>query len=383
MKVYSNDLKRTGGNRSVATGGTFVRAITWTMLVLISSILVAGLSSTGYGVEDPLTPEERAWLMEHDGKIIVNSEAGWPPIIDTDKNGNSFGIVMDYQRLIEKKLNFKFKMDKLDSWKNFMERFRTGKIDVNNNLQKNPERTEYALFTKPYIDIPNVIIVRKEIKDALTLEKMREMKIAVTSGFAIHDYIKKNYDYLQLIQLDNDLKCLLETSTRNVDAAVVNLAVASFIIEKMGISNLRVAGYAEYTNALCFASRKDWPILNRILDKGLSLITQAERDAIYRKWISLEYTPFYKDRNFWIIVGSLTAVIITFILMVLVWNRSLRRQVELRTEKLETANAQLKNEIDERKRAEQALRESEDLFRSYIEEAPDGVYMYDMEGTFL
>ncbi len=50
--------------------------------------------------------------------------------------------------------------------------------------------------------------------------------------------------------------CLLETSTKGVDAAVVNLAVASYIIEKEGIANLRVAGYAEYKNALCFASKK-------------------------------------------------------------------------------------------------------------------------------
>ncbi len=30
-------------------------------------------------------------------------------------------------------------------------------------MQKNPERSKYAFFTKPYIEIPNVIIVRKEI----------------------------------------------------------------------------------------------------------------------------------------------------------------------------------------------------------------------------
>ncbi len=31
------------------------------------------------------------------------------------------------------------------------------------------------------------------------------MKIAVTRDFAIHDYIKNNFKYLQLIPLDNDL----------------------------------------------------------------------------------------------------------------------------------------------------------------------------------
>ena len=37
----------------------------------------------------------------------------------------------------------------------------------------------------------------------------------------------------------------------------------------------------------------------------------------------------------------------------------------------------------ERKRAEEALRASEELFRSYLENAPDGVYLSDVAGNFL
>lgn len=151
MKFSGFGSKTTDGNPCINSTRSFPRPIILLLSLLIISFFCVGLPSLGHGTADPLTPEERAWLTLHDGKLIVNNEAGWPPIIDRDKEGNSFGIVMDYQRLIEKKLGFKFKLDKPDSWDNFMERFRRGEIDINNNLQKNPKRTEYALFTKPYI----------------------------------------------------------------------------------------------------------------------------------------------------------------------------------------------------------------------------------------
>ena len=40
-------------------------------------------------------------------------------------------------------------------------------------------------------------------------------------------------------------------------------------------------------------------------------------------------------------------------------------------------------DISDRKQAERALQESEELFRSYLEHAPDGIYMSDLEGNFL
>jgi len=57
-------------------------------------------------------------------------------------------------------------------------------------------------------------------------------------------------------------------------------------------------------------------------------------------------------------------------------NDRLERRVQQRTEALEQANNQLRNEIEERKRAEKALRESEDRYRSVSRDMPAMVCRY-------
>ena len=57
-------------------------------------------------------------------------------------------------------------------------------------------------------------------------------------------------------------------------------------------------------------------------------------------------------------------------------NDRLERRVQERTEALEKANNQLRNEIEERKRAEKALRESEDRYRSVSRDMPAMVCRY-------
>ncbi len=331
---------------------------------IILFFAVISFSCTTETTTDILSSEERIWLTNHDSKILIDQPIdNWAPIEGIDKNGNPFGIAIDYYKLIEKKLGFRFKEDKPRTWQERIKRYKEKKIDVMNNMQKNPERSEYLLFTEPYIEIHNVIIVRKEINRSLTLNQMTKMKISIAKDYAIHEYLRANYSNLTLEPVDNALTALRHVSLKRTDAAVMNAAVASYLIEKNHISNLRIVGQTSYTNALCIASRKDWPILNSILMKGLLLITPEERKMIREKWIHLDWVPFYEKTSFRIIA----AFIIIIFLMNFFWNTRLRK------------------EVHERKRAEATLSKSEKQYRYLFQNMTEAFalceLLYDSKGV--
>jgi len=154
------------------------------------------------------------------------------------------------------------------------------------------------------------------------------------------------------------------------DAMVATLPVAIYYIEKEGITNLRVAGETGDHTLLSFATRSDWPLLNRLIQKALARVSADERNAVLQKWIHLERkTPTILDSWwFWPAIILTPLVFIITLLAVLAWNRSLQRQVLIRTENLE-------NELHERINAEKALRQSEEKYRTVVDNASEAIFV--------
>jgi PAS domain S-box-containing protein len=115
---------------------------------------------------------------------------------------------------------------------------------------------------------------------------------------------------------------------------IMEVPNALHVIEKQKITNLRLAGDTGFELNQGIGVRKDWPILSQILEKALADISEKEHKEIYSRWIRLETTRFYQTRIFWYWLSAVSLGILLITGSILVWNRTLKRQVMQQTEEV-------------------------------------------------
>ncbi|MGB4270230.1 MAG: transporter substrate-binding domain-containing protein [Spirochaetota bacterium] len=267
--------------------------------------------------------------------VIAAPCPDYPPIDFTDQDGNHIGLSHDYLNEISKKLGLTFTVVTIQSWAEVLQAAKDRKVDIVLSIQDVPERHSYLRFTKPYVRIPNVIVVQKSNTKVNSMGDLAGMKIAVVKGYAVIDFIKKKYPSFTIETVKNETEGVMKLSFGEYDAMIISLSTVSYLVDTHGIANLRVAGNVGYDWNLCIGVRNDDPVLFSIISKALNSIPDSNRRTFYQRWISLAPRPFYKEKEFWYILTALLFGVLLVIIGIIAWNASLRRQVKIKTQELE------------------------------------------------
>jgi PAS domain S-box-containing protein len=345
----------------------------WLVLLLLclAGALSGGLGTAARADADAvvgLTAAERAWLDDHPHLVIAPSP-DFPPIEFFDNSGRYQGITSDYMRILERRLGIRFRIKHLDSWQEIVQRTAKGEVDIWGAATETATRGAMMRFTHPYLSFPAVIVVRKKTFHDLTFDKLRGLKIVSPEKYVTDDFLGNHYPDLKRIQVADVPAGLRMVVFGDADAMVVNQAVAAYYIHAAGWTNLTVAGQSEVSWPLSFASRRDWPQLNAILEKALASITPEERSRLQNKWVDLGVQGYVSHRTFWLTALGCVAAALLALGSVLLLNRSLRRIVSQRT-------AQLRNELDERKRIEGELVKSKERLSGFFDASFEGIFFH-------
>ncbi len=339
-----------------------------TLLCILFPLHALFINATCHAAKSLSTPddppflfsdEERQWLDVHTGKVKLAPAPDWEPLEFFDAEGNYRGMVADYIRLIEEKLDFKFDIVRVESWEKVVTLARKREIDVISAAMATEARQRFMIWTRPYIHLKTTIIVNKSLKKNYTLDQMEGMRIGVPKAYVVGEFIRKNYPQLMLIDVLNGIEGMRQVSFGELDAMIMEVPNALHVIETEKITNLRLAADTGFELHHGIGIRKDWPILAGILEKTLANISEAEHREIMDRWIRLETTPFYRTEAFRNSVAGIVVVVLLITGSILIWNRTLKREVNQRTLELKQNQSRL----------QAALKNVENM----IENSPNGI----------
>lgn len=276
------------------------------------------------------TKDELMWLKIH-REIKMAPFPSYHPAEFIDENGDYQGIAADYLRIIQKKTGMQIRFVNTQNWTDTLEQLKEKKIDLIALASRAIGREEFALYSKPYLVFPMVILTSKDIKTKLTPKKLAYKKTAVVEGYAAHKYLKLNYPRITIHSVKNEIEGLRKTSFGEVFAFITDLSSASYYIDKEGINNLRVNNELGYKYKLGYLIRKDWPLLQSILNKSLDSIPKYQKKEIFNKWVSLRLESPLFTKSFLLSSLAISIILILIILFFISRNKNLRYRLNIET----------------------------------------------------
>ncbi|MDM8517756.1 transporter substrate-binding domain-containing protein [Desulfobacterales bacterium HSG16] len=293
-----------------------------------------------------LAQHEKDWLRTHH-TIRVSGPRAFPPFHYYNDTGSVQGMTSDYVRLISQRLGINMIFQEELSWTDVLGKMKNGEIDAISCAAKTAERKKYMHFSEPYLSFPMVIVSRKDADFIGGIKDLAGKKVACIPSEVTCEWLKRDGIDIVPCYFGSPLKGLEVVSTGQADAHVGNLAALSYLIEKNGLTNLKVAAPTEYGNyKLYFTVRKDWPEFVDIINKVLASITEEEHNMIRQKWLSVRFEHGITSADVWKWIMRVTGLSILLIGITLFWNARLKKEIKER-EKAEEALREAKNEVDQ------------------------------------
>ncbi len=318
---------------------------------VLLAMLLLSLSAVGGSV--PLSVQEKTWL-DQQVQVRVGLLDGMAPISTYKENGQPSGIAADYLRFVGRKMGLELKLVPFEERSALDAAVMAGELDVSAVDDWTPERTEFLLFTRPYISLPGALYASGRMPQ-LTLQELPGKRVAVVELSAWQDWLMRESPDITLVKVSDVAKGLLSVAMGDADAYLGDTATARHMLTQGAAPGVMEAAQAGRSRDLSFAVGKDNQMLVNILQKGLDRISPEEHLEIRKRWQVLDQPPLLQNSSVVVILLILLAL-----LWIGVWVWGFKRLVD---RKVTRRTAGLKRSLHRRRRVERELKEDRERLR--------------------
>jgi len=248
------------------------------------------------------TSEEKARI-DKNPTVTLGGDFFWPPYDFVGAQGKHNGISADILEIISAKTGLKFDV-KSGVWSEVLAKAKAGELDGLACAVSTEERQKYLTFTTPYTSMPLALIVQSSNGEIQSVDDLNGLTVAVNEGSYLHEWLAKEHPEIKLKLTKSNLESLEAASFSQVDAYIGNVGVATYLIKKHFLTNLKiVAKLDNLQTKTSFAIQKDNPVLFNIIQKALNDISEEELNQIYKKWFFISTSrqiTLTKEEKLWI-----------------------------------------------------------------------------------
>ncbi|NLM37969.1 MAG: amino acid ABC transporter substrate-binding protein [Firmicutes bacterium] len=259
------------------------------VFVLISMSVVLFLLAGCTG-----TKKDTSWEdVKKKGVFVLGLDDSFPPMGFRDENGQIVGFDIDVAKEACKRLGIELKLQPIN-WDAKEQELNTKNIDcIWNGLTITPERQKNILFTKPYMDNRQVIIVRANA-GITSLSALAGKTLGLQAGSSAKDALTSAPEFEaslgNVIEFDENMTALMDLELGGLDAVLMDEIVARYYIQQKA-KDFVVLDEALASEEYGIGFRKnDQALMEKFQNTLIAMAKDGTLAAISNKWFGEDIT---------------------------------------------------------------------------------------------
>ena len=312
-----------------------------------------------------LSDSEQRWLERHP-RVKVAVLDKFVPLSFFNETGQFEGLSAEVLSRISLRTGLKFEVEQGSSLPRQIDQVSVGQLDMIAVITPSVARSEKLRFTRPYLSNPYVLVVRADDERVVTLEDLPGKRVAFIGGNSLAAQMATDYPGIGFVDVENPEQALELVAKGSVDATVVSLISARYMIARDYRDRLHITSTVGTEPArIAFGVNRSQLELYSILDKALLSITPEEMDELTNHWrgeVIIGDSYWLRHRNAIVQAFGLAALLL---LVTLGWAIYLRRLIRTRVQ------------------AERALSDQMRFMSVLIDGTPHPIYVRDRQGRLM
>lgn len=261
----------------------------------------------------------------------IGAVRGLPLLNHVEPDGQHTGIAAEVMEQVAQRIGVGVQVVPYATVGDLLDGLRAGQIDLVPFLTRTPQREAEFAFSRPYVEMPYVIVARSDAPLYFDLHSLRGRRLALPAQHPLRPLLAERHPDIELLTVPDGNRAMDAVADGRADAAVEVKLFANLRIQGEGEDRLRTVAHVEELPAqFHFAGLPGAQPLLALVDRALLDIPEADSLRMRRRWVAVDLAPSFPWRRHLPVLAVSALGLLLIAGGTLWWLRRLAREVKQR-----------------------------------------------------